>query len=96
MEEIAVICLVPFVALLCIAAVQALRRHWQASATAFLGCVTCFLFYVAFMQSHQNAIHRAILRLQSVQIEKLKAENEAIKKGSSSQVPEDPARVRQE
>jgi hypothetical protein len=85
MEEIATVCLMPFVILLCIAAVQALRRHWQTSAIALLGCVSCLLLYAVLMQSHHNVILRAILRMQRTQIEKLTAENEEIRKGSSNQ-----------
>ena len=51
--------LVPMGICLCVAAVQAMRKHWKNSVIGFLGAVICFLLATLYAQSHTGATRRA-------------------------------------
>ncbi len=46
-------------ACLCVAAVQALRKHWKNSIIGLLSAVIFFLLAALYAQSHTGAIRRA-------------------------------------
>ena len=51
---------------LCLAVVQAMRKHWHNSLTALLGSVIFFLLFVRLPQSHQLMVaHENIRRVQA-------------------------------
>ena len=71
---------VPVAALVYVAIVQALSKHWHTSLTAFLG-VTTYLMLSAFaLQGHLLGDATSRLRTQASQIEKLRAEIEELRK----------------
>lgn len=74
-----------FGALLSMAAVQALRRHWRNSLTALMGVAIVALGLMVFAQSHGAAIDRAILLMQDKQIEELHAELETLRAATCGQ-----------
>ena len=87
-----VIGIVAFAFFLCVAAVQAVRRHWHNALTALLASILFICLSILLPQSHQNTIYREVLRLQRNQIKKLEIEIDRIKTGSSNQASESTVR----
>ncbi len=63
---------IPLAVFLCLAAVQALRRHWRNALTAALAAGLVLAIMAGMAQAHVNAMLRAGMRLQEKQISKLK------------------------
>lgn len=81
-----------FAVLLCMSAVQAMRRHWHNALTYLLGAVIFLLVWCLYMQSHAAVVRLAVMRAQTGQIERLEGKIEELKRGFPSHVPADAAR----
>jgi hypothetical protein len=87
-----IISLLAFAFFLCIAAVQAVRRHWDNALNALLVSILSFCLSSLLIQSRQNSYYRAVLQMQGRRIKELKAETEEMKRGSLNRLPDHTAR----
>ncbi|HPY91443.1 MAG TPA: hypothetical protein PLT23_12000 [Lentisphaeria bacterium] len=69
---------IPFAVFLCLAAVQALRRHWQNALTAALAAGLVLAIAASQTQAHVNATLQALMRHQEKKIAELKHQLENV------------------
>ena len=63
---------IPLAVFLCLAAVQALRRHWQNALVAALAAGLVLAIMACHAEAHTNAILRARMQYQEKKISELK------------------------